>query len=140
MPKHPPIAHRHRAHAIGRRIQKVTHLAGCSGGVRYGDLVEQPFRGVGGARQEIRDHLLADARVGDDGIEIRHQQSFCEHRKISGRAAIQVKSALADDVGVVGRVLAGVAHQGTKPVLLCRLELGARRGSSHQKLPPGMSI
>jgi len=91
----------------------------------------QQFLRIRGAAQEIGDDLFAEARIGDDVIEIRHQQRFRQHREVRGRAGIQVDRALADDVGVVGGVRMGMARQGAELLSLDRLEFGAGFRISH---------
>jgi len=83
------------------------------------------FFGILGAAQEIGDDLFADARIGDDVIEIRHQKRFRQHREVRRRAGIQVDRALADDVGVVGGMRMGMARQTAELLFLERLEFGA---------------
>ncbi len=34
--------------------------------------------------RKLRDDLLRDAPIGDDVVEIRHQNGFGEHREIAG--------------------------------------------------------
>ena len=51
-------------------------------------IVEKPLLRIRGAGQEIRDDLLRDTAIGDDVVEVRHEERFGEHGKVAGPAGV----------------------------------------------------